>query len=118
MADATVTWLGDEDPAVQSITQYGHTFVKGEPTKVKGSLAKFEGNPMFSIGKKGEPVEADEPEPADPEEGTEKAALKAELASRGVSVKGNPSTETLRKKLADLAEKDEGQQEPVQAPEA
>lgn len=102
---AKYTWLGDEDPSVQVIEQFGYTFVKGEPTDVpdkdKASLEKLKGNQTFSTDAKAEPVASDEPAPVDPDVGTEKAALKAELAKRGVSMKGNPSVDTLRAKLAE-----------------
>lgn len=98
---AQVTWLGDADPEKQAIRMYGHEFVKGEPVTVTGeALKQLEGNPMFSTAEDAEPVESDEPEAPDPEAGTEKAALKAELRSRGIEVKGNPSLDTLRSKLA------------------
>ena len=47
-----VTWLGDEDPSVQVIEQFGHTFVKGEAIAFDGDTSKLEGNPFFSVGKK------------------------------------------------------------------
>lgn len=49
---AAVTWLGDEDPSVQSIDQYGHTFVKGVPTNVPDKHAqmdRFKGNAFFTV---------------------------------------------------------------------
>lgn len=107
----TFTWLGDEDPSVQSVTVFGHTFVKGEPKSVsdksKNVVEKLKGNPMFSTDSKAEPIESDEPEPVDPEAGTEKAALKAELARRGVVLRGNPSEETMRGKLAEAIAQEE-----------
>lgn len=106
---ASVVWLGDEDPSVQTITEHGVTFVKGEAVTVSdkhAALDKFKGNPMFQVGAgKPEVVESDEPEAPDPEAGTEKAALKEELRERGVSIQGNPSVETLRGKLAEAVKK-------------
>lgn len=102
---AKFTWLGDEDPSVQSVTVFGVTFVKGEaatvPASKKGAIEKLKANPMFSTEAHPEVVESDEPEATDPEAGTEKAALKAELAERGVVIRGNPSEDTLRNRLAD-----------------
>lgn len=49
---ADVTWLGDEDPGVQSIEQYGHTFVKGVPTSVPDKdpkMAKFKDSALFEV---------------------------------------------------------------------
>lgn len=101
---AKVTWLGDEDPSVQVITQYGHTFVKGEAVDVDDkdpNMGKFKNmGTVFSVGGKADVIESAEPVPADPEEGTEKAAAKAALRARGEEVKGNPSLETLRNRLA------------------
>jgi hypothetical protein len=103
---AKITWIGDSDPNAQSISQFGYHFVKGEPVdvrdkKVAGKLAT---NPLFSTDKV-EAAEADEPDAADlaarAEEGTEKAALKAQLRELGVAVQGNPSVDTLRSKLAE-----------------
>jgi hypothetical protein len=102
---ASFVWLGDEDPSVQSVTVFGHTFVKGEPRLVadknKNVVEKLKGNPMFSTDSKADPIESDEPEPIDPEAGTEKAALKAELRDKyGVTMQGNPSLDTLRNRLS------------------
>jgi hypothetical protein len=106
---ARFTWLGDEDPSVQTVTVFGHTFVKGEPATVpekdKAVVVKLKANPMFSTEANPEVVDSDEPEPADPEAGTEKAALKAKLAEYGVRVQGNPSEDTLRNKLAEAVGK-------------
>lgn len=102
-----VTWLGDEDPAAQVITLHGHTFVKGEAVDVKDA-SMYDGNPTFAVGKAdAEATTAREPELRDPEEGTEKAALKdAIVAHGGDRPKGNPSVETLRAALAKLTAKD------------
>lgn len=105
----TATWLGDEDPHRQLITEGGVRFIKGEPVNVPEDVkfngvpwaSKIKRNPMFSIEKNTdliESVEAEQPE----ETGTELAALKTELRSRGQEVKGNPSVETLRGRLAKL----------------
>lgn len=106
---ASVVWLGDEDPSVQTVTEHGVTFVKGEAVTVPdkhAALDKFKSNPMFHVGAgKAEPVESQEPAAPDVEAGTEKAALKEELRGRGISVQGNPSVETLRAKLADAVKK-------------
>lgn len=100
---AEVTWLGDEDPGVQQISQFGHSFVKGVPTNVPDkdvNMAKFKGNAMFAVGKKGDVVESDEPEPVDTEQGTERAALKAALDARHIKYDGRAKDETLRELLA------------------
>ncbi len=101
---AKVTWLGDDDPAAVSVTQNGFTFVKGEAVDVPSDkMAKFEGNPAFSTKASDKPVDATEPSPADPEAGTEKAALKDEIERlSGERPKGNPSVDTLRASLAKL----------------
>lgn len=106
-----ITWLGDEDPSVQQISQYGYTFVKGVPTNVPDkdpSMEKFKGNAFFHVkgDDKGapEPVESKEPEAPDAEAGTEIGALKAELRRLGHPPKGNPGVETLRKQLAEHTE--------------
>lgn len=102
MADVNVTWLGDEDPSVQVIEQYGHTFVKGEPTKVDAkdeALKKLEGNRFFST-KKADPVKSAEPEPVDPDKGTEIEAVRKELDALGIEYDGRNGLETLRGKLA------------------
>lgn len=108
---AKFTWLGDEDPSKQSVTQFGVTFVKGEatdfPDKRKNEVEKLKGNPMFSTDSKADVVEAKEPEAPDVEAGTEKAALKGELRSMGVNVQGNPSVDTLRNRLAEAHKKAE-----------
>lgn len=106
---AKITWLGDEDPSVQTISQYGVTFVKGESVEVDDkhpNMAKFKGNAMFSTDAKAKAVESVEPTPPDPEAGTEKEALKAALRERGVTWQGNPSEDTLRNKLAESVKKD------------
>ena len=97
------TWLGDEDPSVQSITMYGHTFVKGEPVDIGQSpfMGKFRGNAFFSVGKdKADVVESKEPDAVDPDEGTERAAIKAELERRHIQYDGRAKLETLRATLA------------------
>jgi hypothetical protein len=101
---ADVTWLGDEDPSVQSITMYGHSFVKGEPTTVPDRdsfMGKFKGNAFFSVGKGGDVVASDEPESADPDDGTEIAAVRKDLDELGVSYRANASLATLRARLAE-----------------
>lgn len=102
-----LTWLGDSDPEAQSVTLGGVTFVKGESTEVKDK-ALFEalsGNPMFSKDAKAEVAQADEPSEDErreaAERGTEVAALRKQLAERGVTVRGNASPETLRAKLVE-----------------
>lgn len=103
-----VTWLGDADPSVQQIEQFGHTFVKGVPTSVPDKdpfMGKFMAMNVFHVkgDDKGaaEPVASVEPVPPDPEAGTEVGTLKAELRRLGHPPKGNPSVETLRKQLAE-----------------
>lgn len=99
---AQVTWLGDEDPQAQVIEQYGLTFVKGEPVNVDDNsphLGKLRSNSAFSL-KKAEPVKSDEPEPVDPDKGTELEAVRNELDGLGVKYDGRSSVDTLRAKLA------------------
>ncbi len=103
---ASVTWLGDEDPMAVSVTVGNRTFVKGEAVNVPDDeLGKIETNPTFSTKKGAKPVEATQPEPADPEAGSTKAALKAKLRELGEDVKGNPSEDTLRTRLAEVSKK-------------
>lgn len=104
-----VMWLGDEDPSAQLIRMGDLRFIKGEVTKVpadNGYLEMIKGNPLFAIDdSKAEPHAADEPTDDEQreraEEGTEKAAIKAELRTLGIAIQGNPSLDTLRGKLAD-----------------
>lgn len=107
---AKITWLGDEDPSVQSVKLFGKTFVKGEPVSVSEKdrgFDKLKANPMFSFDGKGEVVQAIEPEAPDPEAGTELAAIKAELRDHGQDVRGNISLETARKRLAEVTAKED-----------
>lgn len=113
-----VTWLGDEDPYRQMITEGGVKFVKGEvvsvPTDVEFNGFKwadnFRNNPMFAVDEKADVVESREEEQPE-EKGTEKAALKAELRDTyGINMQGNPSLDTLRNKLADAVAKDQAAQ--------
>ena len=105
----TATWLGDEDPYRQVIYEGSVRFIKGEPTKVPEDLAfngipwsrKIRNNPMFAVDEKADVIESEEAEQPE-ESGTERAALKAELRARGEDVKGNPSVDTLRNRLAAL----------------
>ena len=80
-----VTWLGDDDRSVESITQYGHRFVRGEPTEVAGDTSKFAGNPFFEVGKRGE---------------GEEDAIKRQLDARSVPYRANASADSLRLALA------------------
>lgn len=101
---ADVTWLGDDDASVQIIEQYGHTFVKGEPTKVDdndANMGKFKRmESVFHVGKgKADVVKSDEPE-IDDEAGSELAAVKAELTARHIKFDGRAKIETLRDQLA------------------
>lgn len=105
---AEVTWLGDADPSVQQITQYGHTFVKGEPTTVPdkdSKLGKFKGNAFFHVKGddkgKPEPVESAEPEAPDPDAGTELAAARLAVEQAGLKWHHKSSVESLRKQLAE-----------------
>lgn len=103
-----LTWIGDSDPEAQSVVQDGITFVKGHATPVddKDVFKRLSRNPMFSADAKAEPAEADEAEAPDPEQGTEKGAIKRQLRDEyGVSMQGNPSLDTLRARLAAEAEK-------------
>ena len=99
-----VMWLGDEDPNAQLIRMGDLRFLKGEVTKVPadhGYMEMIKDNPTFSIDdSKAEPAVAIERQ-NDPDEGTEKGAIKDQLRVMGISVQGNPSLETLRAKLAD-----------------
>ena len=101
---ASVTWLGDEDPSVQVISQYGITFVKGEPVKVDDAspfMSKFRNAAVFSVDEKDPAiVDSKEPEPVDPEEGTERDAVKKALDERGLKYDGRAKLETLRAQLA------------------
>jgi hypothetical protein len=107
-------WLGDSDPMAQMVRMGDLTFVKGESVSVPEDhdfAERIIGNPMFAVDDaKAEPVEADEPDAEEIEqradEGTEKGALKAQLKrDYGVTMAGNPSVDTLRKRLADEAAK-------------
>lgn len=92
---AKLTWLGDGDPSAQDVEVYGLRFIKGEATDVPDDharIGKLRSNPLFS-----EEVDA---EPTDLNDAAEKNALKERLKELGVEVKGNPSIETLRDKLA------------------
>lgn len=103
MGKLSVTWLGDEDPSVQSISQYGHSFVKGEAVSIDAAdpgADKFRDNPMFSSEKDAKPVASTEPEPKDPEEGTEIDSVRKELDSLGVKYDGRSGLDTLRARLA------------------
>lgn len=96
---AEVTWLGDEDPAAQTITMFGHEFVRGEPTTVPDKdpyMAKLKANQLFSFGK----AKADL---VDPDDTQEVADLKAELDVRNVKYRANASADSLYK----LLQKDE-----------
>ena len=102
------TWLGDDDANAQIIRMGDLRFIKGEEVTVPANhpYAEYiDGNPTFAIDKKGEPVEAVEPDEdeleAAGEAGTEKGTLKAAIRAAGGTVpKGNPSVDTLRGVLA------------------
>ncbi len=103
-----ITWLGDEDPTVQVIEQYGHSFVKGVPTSVPDKdpkLAKFKNSVFFHVkgDDKGspEPVESKEPEAPDPDAGTEIEALRRGLDGLGQKWHHNSKAEALRKQLGE-----------------
>src|SRR6478672_7742485 len=102
----SLTWIGDTDPAAQSVTVGGVTFVRGQavPVKDKATFEALSKNPMFSADGKFDEPDVDEPTDeqiaARSEEGTQKAALKAQLRDLGEDVKGNPSLDTLRNRLA------------------
>lgn len=108
MSGFSATWLGDEDPQSQLVRMGDLVFVKGQKVSVPAKheyADMIRDNPTFSTEGKAEVVEAKEPSDdelaARAEEGTSKAALKAELRSLGINVQGNPSEDTLRAKLAD-----------------
>ncbi len=104
---AAVTWLGDEDPAAQVITQYGHTFVKGEPVNVPDKdphMAKFKAMSVFHVkgDDKGKPdpvesVKEEAKEPVDPELQAARDALDAV----GQKWHHKSGLETLRRQLAE-----------------
>lgn len=99
----SAVWLGDEDPVRQVITVGGQEFAKGQPTEVDADnphAEKIKNNPMFSTDKKAEVIESEEPEAPDVEAGTELAAAKAEARRLNIEVKGNPSLDTVRAKIA------------------
>ncbi len=102
---AKVTWLGDSDPSANSVTVGGRTFVKGVAVDVPAKeLGKVEKNPTFSTEADATPVAAHEPDEntreALAEQGTVRAALREQLRALGVTMTGNPSEDTLRKRLA------------------
>lgn len=104
---AEITWLGDEDPSVQQIEQYGHTFVKGVPTSVPDkdpNLGQFKDNRFFHVkgDDKGKPetVESVEPPAPDPDAGTELAAARLALEQAGLKWHHKSSVESLRGQLA------------------
>lgn len=105
MSGFKAVWLGDEDPQSQLVRMGDLVFVKGQTVSVPDDhdfAERIKGNPTFAVDDtKAQPVEAEEPEPVDPDAGTEKAALKAQLRGLGVNVPGNPSVETLRHKLVE-----------------
>lgn len=95
MADKMVTWLGDADPQVQTITEGGVVFVKGKPEKVPEDhswMTKFSQNPHFSVD--------DDAEPEDAGEDDELAAVKASLDAKAVKYRSNASLSSLRTLLA------------------
>jgi len=113
MSNFKATWLGDTDPGAQIIYMGDLRFIKGEPTTVPANhefAEMIKGNPTFSTEGKAEAVRAVEPsedeQTSAAEQGTVKGNLKAQLKLRGVEMRGNPSEETLRAKLAE-ATKDE-----------
>ncbi len=103
--DFVAVWLGDEDASQQVAEVGGQSFVKGEKVKVSAvnpMAEKIRGNPMFSVEGKAEPIASEEPEPVDPDAGTELAALKAEAARLHVNLgSGNHKPETIRAKIAE-----------------
>lgn len=99
-----ITWLGDGDPHLQSISEGGLTFVKGEPLNVN-KLHMYAGvnwynklvdNPQFSEGDE----EVSETQ-------DDKDALKAELDALNVKYPANASVSSLRAKLADAKASDD-----------
>lgn len=102
-------WRGDEDPASQIVRMGDLVFVKGQSVTVPKGHAMYDAihdNPTFAVDNaKAELAEVDEPTDDEQrdraEEGTEKAAIKAELRTLGITVQGNPSIDTLRAKLVD-----------------
>jgi len=103
------TWLGDEDPQAQLVRMGDLAFVKGQSVSVPKDHPMADAirhNPTFAVdAAKADVVDAKEPDEdernARSEEGTEKAALKADLRNLGIVVQGNPSVDTLRARLAD-----------------
>ena len=103
--DFVAVWLGDDDPSQQVAEVGGLSFVKGEKVAVPADhpmAEKIRGNPMFSVEGKAEPIQSEEPEPADPDAGTELAAAKAEAERLHVKLgPGNHKVETIRAKIAE-----------------
>lgn len=93
----SVTWLGDEDPHMQIITEAGVEFIKGRPVDVPVDhefngfkwMPMFKGNPMFA-------VDGEDTTPVDAGEDDEVESLKKDLDELGVPYRANASLETLR----------------------
>jgi hypothetical protein len=102
MANLKATWLGDTDPAAQSITIGGVTFVKGEATTVPDNLSEngmslldgIRGNPAFAVS-----GDADDKDAEVVAAAGEDDALKAKLDEAGVKYPPKASVEVLRGKL-------------------
>jgi len=99
----SVTWLGDEDPYRQIVTEAGIDFVKGQVVKVAADhkfgerlwSPKFKANPMFAVDEVADEVDAGEE--------AEIAATKELLDGKGVKYRANASLDTLRKLLDEVA---------------
>jgi len=94
-------WIGDEDPAQQVITHHGLRWVKGEPVEVedKAVIAKLKKNAMFSESED-DVIESPEPPAPDPEEGTEREAVKRALDDASIKYDGRLTLPKLRDLLA------------------
>ncbi|MFD2502130.1 hypothetical protein ACFSTI_29300 [Rhizorhabdus histidinilytica] len=55
---------------------------------------------VFAVDANAEPVASAEPEKADPDAGTELAAIRAKLDEKGIKYDGRSGLDTLRAKLA------------------
>jgi hypothetical protein len=96
-------WLGDEDPAAQIIHMGDLRFIKGESITVPADHKLGElisQNPMFAVDDaKAEATPAIEPN-IDPDAGTERGVVMAELDAANIKYDGRAKIDTLRELLA------------------
>lgn len=109
MAKQQARYIGADGDDNQLIHMAGAMFVKGQWTSVDDTdpqFAKLANNPTFELkgGDQRPEVEGDDVAEAE--------SAKAALRARGEAVRGNPSLETLRKRLAEVT-KDETPEEPA-----